>query len=633
MTIGEGAVSITDNLISGNNCSECEAIVCKTFPFAIVATAADVQVIPLAAHLGLESTTKTANTVVPEHKVVRMQLSPLERYLVVYRTQNPNAPTQDGGNMAVYRLHLDEATAPKVQLVMRCVQSSWPAFIFTQDETYAVRYVRGLLVLHDVAKDFIACGDAAVEDADEGGAEESDDDEEGEEKKTAAPAAAPKRALCNLNAGVAKGKELVMSLPTVGVKSDSSSGNTLAVFRPFTNNSKKRGGAVGGGVNPGAASLVLYRLPQMLNPGLMAVPLHQAEDVALEWSPDGGNYLCVWIKLDSSAAGGGGGSDYYGKTFLYLIDVRLKKEMLIKFPIGGGPPTSVVSPGFSALTGSQPVHDVKWCPSPSFYKDCAASTNHATKSASQLFVAIHGEMPHSEATLFNEKGQALYRFGKTPCNIAHWSPNGAFVALGGFGNLSGDVRICYNGEAVAQYYHNKSSAATKKGGGGGNNRKGLSSSSSEAVSALVGTLSDKTSEQSWSPDSRLYLTSTLFGKLRTSNKVVLYKHTGEKIYERKYNAAPILNNNPHLAPTIADEAMLFQASWLPTSYTMVDDEDSEDVLNLVSSSPASFPPASPRMPVSYTHLRAHETPEHLVCRLLLEKKKKKKKNNKKSNIC
>eukprot|EP00658_Telonema_sp_P-2_P019973 TRINITY_DN17859_c0_g1_i1.p2 TRINITY_DN17859_c0_g1~~TRINITY_DN17859_c0_g1_i1.p2 ORF type:complete len:101 (+),score=10.33 TRINITY_DN17859_c0_g1_i1:333-635(+) len=28
------------------------------------------------------------------------------------------------------------------------------------------------------------------------------------------------------------------------------------------------------------------------------------------------------------------------------------------------------------------------------------------------------------------------------------------------------------------------------------------------------------------------------------------------------------------------------------------------------------------MAVSYTHLRAHETPEHLVCRLLLEKKKK-----------
>eukprot|EP00658_Telonema_sp_P-2_P002690 TRINITY_DN11002_c0_g1_i3.p1 TRINITY_DN11002_c0_g1~~TRINITY_DN11002_c0_g1_i3.p1 ORF type:complete len:336 (+),score=64.85 TRINITY_DN11002_c0_g1_i3:141-1148(+) len=36
---------------------------------------------------------------------------------------------------------------------------------------------------------------------------------------------------------------------------------------------------------------------------------------------------------------------------------------------------------------------------------------------------------------------------------------------------------------------------------------------------------------------------------------------------------------------------------------------------LVRSNPTSSP-------VSYTHLRAHETPEHLVCRLLLEKKKK-----------
>eukprot|EP00658_Telonema_sp_P-2_P051088 TRINITY_DN39113_c0_g1_i1.p1 TRINITY_DN39113_c0_g1~~TRINITY_DN39113_c0_g1_i1.p1 ORF type:complete len:156 (+),score=47.55 TRINITY_DN39113_c0_g1_i1:90-557(+) len=41
------------------------------------------------------------------------------------------------------------------------------------------------------------------------------------------------------------------------------------------------------------------------------------------------------------------------------------------------------------------------------------------------------------------------------------------------------------------------------------------------------------------------------------------------------------------------------------------------------------PPSTPRGgdmggPVSYTHLRAHETPEHLVCRLLLEKKKNKK---------
>ena len=33
-------------------------------------------------------------------------------------------------------------------------------------------------------------------------------------------------------------------------------------------------------------------------------------------------------------------------------------------------------------------------------------------------------------------------------------------------------------------------------------------------------------------------------------------------------------------------------------------------------------------PVSYTHLRAHETDSYLVCRLLLEKKKNTNKKNK-----
>eukprot|EP00658_Telonema_sp_P-2_P028845 TRINITY_DN22022_c0_g1_i2.p1 TRINITY_DN22022_c0_g1~~TRINITY_DN22022_c0_g1_i2.p1 ORF type:complete len:135 (-),score=46.91 TRINITY_DN22022_c0_g1_i2:46-450(-) len=36
----------------------------------------------------------------------------------------------------------------------------------------------------------------------------------------------------------------------------------------------------------------------------------------------------------------------------------------------------------------------------------------------------------------------------------------------------------------------------------------------------------------------------------------------------------------------------------------------------------NVPKALGVLAVSYTHLRAHETPEHLVCRLLLEKKKK-----------
>src|SRR5674536_266688 len=54
------------------------------------------------------------------------------------------------------------------------------------------------------------------------------------------------------------------------------------------------------------------------------------------------------------------------------------------------------------------------------------------------------------------------------------------------------------------------------------------------------------------------------------------------------------------------------------------DQNASEILlqyQSASQSRANYPGLS--APVSYTHLRAHETPEHLVCRLLLEKKKKK----------
>ena len=54
--------------------------------------------------------------------------------------------------------------------------------------------------------------------------------------------------------------------------------------------------------------------------------------------------------------------------------------------------------------------------------------------------------------------------------------------------------------------------------------------------------------------------------------------------------------------------------------TMID-----GVILLVDSSEGPLPQTRfvlGKATVSYTHLRAHETPEHLVCRLLLEKKKK-----------
>src|SRR5674536_149081 len=61
-------------------------------------------------------------------------------------------------------------------------------------------------------------------------------------------------------------------------------------------------------------------------------------------------------------------------------------------------------------------------------------------------------------------------------------------------------------------------------------------------------------------------------------------------------------------------------AWTPPGAreVFIEDEDSVRIHGLWWDEPAG----RPVIPVSYTHLRAHETPEHLVCRLLLEKKKK-----------
>eukprot|EP00658_Telonema_sp_P-2_P012446 TRINITY_DN14737_c0_g1_i1.p1 TRINITY_DN14737_c0_g1~~TRINITY_DN14737_c0_g1_i1.p1 ORF type:complete len:455 (-),score=122.93 TRINITY_DN14737_c0_g1_i1:97-1461(-) len=58
-------------------------------------------------------------------------------------------------------------------------------------------------------------------------------------------------------------------------------------------------------------------------------------------------------------------------------------------------------------------------------------------------------------------------------------------------------------------------------------------------------------------------------------------------------------------------------------YELIRDEMSQALSKVAQATRSETLDLSGWGPVSYTHLRAHETPEHLVCRLLLEKKKKK----------
>ena len=66
-----------------------------------------------------------------------------------------------------------------------------------------------------------------------------------------------------------------------------------------------------------------------------------------------------------------------------------------------------------------------------------------------------------------------------------------------------------------------------------------------------------------------------------------------------------------IRPTVGDDSILSVVMYTMDTIGTVGDDS---ILSIVMYTMDTIA-------VSYTHLRAHETPEHLVCRLLLEKKK------------
>src|SRR5678815_3778006 len=79
-----------------------------------------------------------------------------------------------------------------------------------------------------------------------------------------------------------------------------------------------------------------------------------------------------------------------------------------------------------------------------------------------------------------------------------------------------------------------------------------------------------------------------------------------KVY---YNSKPA----PNIEVKLCETFNRFMGGCSGKTYTAKTDSEGVYVI-------ANVPPGTYES-VSYTHLRAHETPEHLVCRLLLEKKK------------
>mmetsp|Transcript_16552 Transcript_16552/g.14348 ORF Transcript_16552/g.14348 Transcript_16552/m.14348 type:complete len:162 (+) Transcript_16552:1121-1606(+) len=120
-----------------------------------------------------------------------------------------------------------------------------------------------------------------------------------------------------------------------------------------------------------------------------------------------------------------------------------------------------------------PIHDVCWNPN------------------GQQFAVISGFMP-AGSVLFDVKCVPKYEFGKHHRNTIKWSPNGKYIALAGFGNLSGDIEFW----DVENY---------KKLG---------TSKSNSAVSC------------EWAPNGRKLMTGVLNPRLRVDNDYKIFKYDG-----------------------------------------------------------------------------------------------------------
>lgn len=122
----------------------------------------------------------------------------------------------------------------------------------------------------------------------------------------------------------------------------------------------------------------------------------EAQDVTLDWAPDGSAVL-ISTSTDVDATG----ASYYGSTGLYLLHADGSFDASVALQKG-------------------PISDAKWSPS------------------GKHFVVISGSMP-AEAVLFDGKAKPLFSFGAAHRSVVSFSPHGRFLCLAGFGNLAGDM--------------------------------------------------------------------------------------------------------------------------------------------------------------------------------------------------
>ncbi|KAI9258737.1 eukaryotic translation initiation factor eIF2A-domain-containing protein [Phascolomyces articulosus] len=220
----------------------------------------------------------------------------------------------------------------------------------------------------------------------------------------------------------------------------------------------------------GAPAIVrMYSIPNF-NQALSNKTFYKADSVQMFWN-DLGTNLLVLTQTDVDKTG----KSYYGETNLYYLAVAGNFDCRVPLDKEGA------------------VHDVTWGPD------------------SKEFVVVYGSMP-AKTTLFDHRANAIFSFGIDPRNFVRYNPQGAIIAVAGFGNLNGTIDLW--------------------------DRKTLKK---------INTFNaPNASHCEWSPCGRFLMTATLTPRLRVDNGFKMWHHSGSLIYEEN-----------------VDE--LFQVGWRPQS--------------------------------------------------------------------
>jgi translation initiation factor 2A len=153
---------------------------------------------------------------------------------------------------------------------------------------------------------------------------------------------------------------------------------------------------------------------------------------------------------------------YFGESFAYYLNLQGNQKLILK--------------------KQGPIHCIEY------------------STIGDKYVSIAGHVPPSVALHFDRVGSA-FEFGQFSFNSVRWSCSANMVALGGFGNFSGEIRVV-----------------------DGQTRRVIADGEARC-----------TSEWGWSPCGRLFVSAVLFPKMTVSNEFRVHNHMCQIVGAVQFN--------------------------------------------------------------------------------------------------